>query len=203
MAKTKRAAKATATNGADLERLTQSQASWLVGRPSVWLRDNAHLGGRNGDGSYHAAELVRAIRSDFTAAELPDDQLEFIRQLAEDYAGEDETERPAVLRMLQRIERDAGAAGLAAIGAELLRQVALAHERYGVSPHAEKPTPEAIRAKAEAEIRDLDTWDAHRERRRVLVCEVCGKHRWGRTWREPPIPAGYVTLLDWCPKCER
>lgn len=202
MATTRKAAAAASTTAANLERLTQAQAAWLVGRPAVWLRDNAHLGGRNGDGTYNARELVRALAGDFRAAELPDNELEFVTQLAEDFASDCELHRSAILRMLEGIEREAGAAGLAAIGAEFLRQVKLAQLRWGVSPHAERPTPDAIRAKAEAEIRELDRWEARSERRIVLVCEKCGRHRWGRTWREPPIPSGYVESLDYCPKCE-
>lgn len=202
MAATTKAKQAASVTGVNLERLTQAQAAWLVGRPANWLRDNAHIEGRAADGTYNGKDLVRALSGDFRAADLPDESLEAVMQLTEEFVCSVAPEVLAVLRLLEQIERDAGAAGLAAVTVELVKQLRDANQEWGASMRPERPTPEAIRAKAEAEIRELTLWDARQNRRVVLVCQKCRRHRWARTWRKAAIPAGYAPSLTFCPKCE-
>jgi len=161
------------------------------------------LDGRNGDGTYDARLLVRAVRTEYQAAELADGDLEPVQQLAEDFAGASESVRPAMIRILEGIARGYGAAGMAAVAEVFLDELRWQHNRWGESPHRQKPTAGEIRAEAEAKIATLPEWDAQHELRIVVWCGSCGRYRWGRQWKEPPWPKGYVGMEGpECPKCE-
>jgi len=187
----------------DMERLSQAQASWLISKPAVWLRDNSHLDGRSPDGSYNAKQLVRAVRSDFTSTELPDGDLEPVLQLAETFAETHGSAPTAVIRILEGINQRYGAAGMAAIAEAFLAELRWCLQRYGESQDSQKPKAEEIQAEADVKIAALSEWDARHEMRTVLQCVECGKYRWGRRWKEPPFPNGYAIIEGLaCPECE-
>ena len=195
----------------DLERLSQQEISKLTGKPSVYFRDNCHIDGCHLDGTYHGPRIVRALRSDFQAVELPDSLLEPAVQVVERLAfGLD---RPDLaLAPVEAIERIHGAAGLAAIGQLLLDEIRQSQLLEQTSPQA-APTPAEIRASlladaeraAEQQIKDLADWDAVEYGRLVVNCESCECYRWGRSWRLPPIPVGYARAgyVGICPPCAK
>lgn len=166
---------------AALKRLTQEQASWLIGKPTSWTRDHSHLFLRDESGRYDARDVVRAIASVRAGpVELSDEHLEPMQQWLYDVT-ESEGRLTGCLRVLNEIEQAHGVAGLAAIGA-LVKEIAKEHLRRF-------PQHETT-----GELNDM---------RGLYACEGCGKYRMGRKWLKPPLPAGYVkdsVLL--CPKCE-
>ncbi|MAT68935.1 MAG: hypothetical protein CMJ58_05370 [Planctomycetaceae bacterium] len=192
--------------GGDLERLTQQQAAWLIGRPASWLRDNSHLDVRNGDGTYHGRRLLAAVQGEYRPAELPDADLEPVRQILDEWLYE--TSRVAVsLQTLQRIERTYGAPGMAAIGATVIAALSERLRLYGEYSRWTEPPKTRGQLEAEAaawidgELAKQADHDARAARREVLVCDGCGRYRWGRSWRQPPTPTGYATVQDTCPTC--
>lgn len=186
----------------DLNRLTQSQAAWLIGRPASWLRDKSHLARRNTDGTYDGRELFRALASTIAPAELPDDDLEGVLYLAEVFAGCCEGSRLGAIRILADVADRHGTPGLATVASELLAALRAA-EALGPSPSCLPPTPEVIQARAEAQIAALPEWDARLDLRVVGQCEECKRYRWGRRWLAPPWPRGYVAERTLCPECEK
>lgn len=195
----------------DLERLTQAEIAKLTGKPSVFFRDNCHLDGCHLDGTYHGPRIVRALRGEFQPVELPDGLLEPVRQVCERLTFG--LVRPDLaLASLEAIERIHGAAGLAAIGQQLLDEIRQSQLLEQTSPQP-APTPSEIRASlladaeraAEQQIKDLADWDAVEYGRLVVQCERCDCYRWGRSWRLPPIPVGYARAgyVGICPPCEK
>ena len=175
-----------------LEALSQSDAAWLINEHTSWLRDHPHLDGRNADGSYNARNLVRAVRTDFQPTELPDADLEFGQQVAEDLSWGPSRATPAA-QMLEGIRVRYGAGGMAAFAMMLLS--ALQENAKSDPPLEPDKSPQQIRAeaasRAEKLIDDLRYNAARAAGRTVFVCE-CGKYRWGRSWLAAPIPPGYA-----------
>ena len=126
-----------ASKAIDLEQLSQRQASWLISKTAAWLRDNSHLGGRNADGSYHARDLVRAIRSDFEPAQLPDADLEPVQLLADEFAAQNEASRPTIIRLFESIQRSHGAGGMASVIEAFLAELRWQRNRWGDRPESE------------------------------------------------------------------
>lgn len=184
-----------------LRKLSQSEAAWLIDKPAVWLRDNAHVEGRNADGSYDAQKLVAAVRQEFRPAELSDADLEPVLQLVAEISMCLSHPRP-IVALLTRINDRHGAAGLASVGAALL--TALTEDTSFESGYEDpqQPTAEEIRSEAEKRIRDLERWEAIRQGRVVLVCRSCRRYRWGRQWLESTPPADYAFEPFQCPACD-
>lgn len=67
---------------ADLERLTQAQAAWLLGMPARSLRDQATVP-RAGDGTYDAAKLLAWARNRATATDISPADLDKLQILAD------------------------------------------------------------------------------------------------------------------------
>jgi len=44
---------------------------------------------------------------------------------------------------------------------------------------------------------------AKKSLRIVTVCDKCGKVRSGKRWSKGSVPAGFATVFDLCPECER
>jgi hypothetical protein len=67
-----RAASKNDAPAASLRRLTQQQAAELIGKPAVWLRDNANVAGgcRNADGTYDGPALVEVVFAKDSLASL-------------------------------------------------------------------------------------------------------------------------------------
>jgi hypothetical protein len=170
--------------------LCQSVAAELIGRPSVWLRDNGHKSGRNADGSYNAVELVANILKAQPVASLSDEQLEGVTQVVETVYADGERHWLA-LADLEAVEARFGTAGLAAIGAELLKHVRKWAE---VEPYRPEHYTE----------QQVGT-TAGRPNRWLFTCEYCGRYRLGDKWKQPPLPYGYVahTVTRECDKCRR
>lgn len=190
--------------GGVLACLTQQQASWLIGKPAVWLRDNAHVAGRNADGTYDARELVAAMRTEFKPAELPDAEHERVLQVVE-AAYVEATRLGAAVRILRGVLAAHGAAGLAAIGRILLD---VFEEMLRTSGSRPLPAPKS-RATLEAEaaerieaiLAQQASHEALAEFKELTVCYRCRKYRFGRTWKRGSVPAGYVPFEDVCPRC--
>lgn len=203
--KTKTATSANTTPRGAIEALSQADAAWLISEHTSWLRDHPHLDGRSADGTYSGRDLVRAIRCDYQAAELPDGDLEPCRQLAENLMWSIEPARPAA-QLLDSIRQRYGAAGLAAFAEELL--TACTNRAKSDPPPRPVLSPEQIRAaaiaSAEREIADLEFKAARDAGRTVLLCD-CGRYRWGRSWLTGRIPTGFAPIRDEaCPnaKCQ-
>ncbi len=60
----------------DLERLTQAQTAWLIGRSPRWLRDNAHQFKRNLDGRYDGREVFGAMAELLGRVVIPWDEFQ-------------------------------------------------------------------------------------------------------------------------------
>lgn len=194
------------TGALDLQRLTQAQAAWLIGRPTSWLRDRADLLLRNPDGTYNARDLVRAFGSDVPPADLDDESLEGVLNLADTFVGGHEDTKRGIVRILTGIQARYGAAGMAAVATEFLDETKRWLAEFGESPYARKPTEKEIRAeaaaRAEQQIAELPEWNARLELRTLGKCEVCGLYRWGRQWLKPPAPAGHIIGGSTrCPAC--
>jgi hypothetical protein len=170
--------------------LCQSVAAQLIGRPSVWLRDNVHKSGRNADGSYNGPELVANVLKAQPVATLSDEQLEGVRQVAETVFA-DGGRHWLAFADLEAVEARYGTAGLAAIGAEVLKQVRLWAEAEPFNP--KNFTEEQVGT------------TAGKPNRRLFTCEYCGRYRLGDKWKQPPLPYGYVahTVTRECDKCRR
>jgi hypothetical protein len=181
---------AAASQRAVVGSLCQSVAAQLIGRPSVWLRDNVHKSGRNADGSYNAVELVANVLKAQPVASLSDEQLEGVRQIAETVFA-DGGRHWLALADLEAVETRYGTAGLAAIGAELLKHV------------REWATAEPFSAEHYTEVQVGTT--AGKPNRTLFRCEGCGRYRMGDVWKQPPLPYGYVAhnVTRTCPKCRR
>jgi len=197
------ASKTTATS-VDLGRLTQSQVSWLIGQPTHWLRSNSQLFLRDDDGRYDARQVVEAVQNiGLDVAELADEHLEPLQQWVYLVTGF-EGALTGCLRVIHEIENAHGAAGLAAIG-ELVRSIAADHLK--AFPE-QLETTEFYRARCQAELdrnvanHDPGALQARRDMRALEICDRCGKYRWGRQWREKPLPDGYLKDSDTrCPDC--
>ena len=189
-----------------LRSLSQSLAAQLFGIPTSWFRDQAHKVPRNDDGSYNASEIVKALRTDFVAAELSDASFERAATAIDlmPICDLGDVVVPGVIGVLEQIQRDYGAAGLAAV-ASLLLDFLKHWEKCHGKPSEAPLTPEEIRDKhnerAEAEIADLLNHGAVEEMRVVLRCEECGKRLAGRRWIEGPTPETYIDHWTICPEC--
>ena len=194
------AAVETERKSVDIHRLGQQDAAELLGKPTSWIRDNPHVGGRLGGGFYDGPKLVAGVRQDFVAAELPDADLEPVRQLCEEVIGTLPLAGSAV-RLLERLQASHGAAGLAAFAIELLEQCRVEARIEDVSPWQ---TAADIQEKADRQIAELQKAEARKQGRVVRCCSHCGKYRWGRGWLKPPIPRGYVVDGSpiYCPDCK-
>lgn len=190
----------------DLTAMSQAEMASLVGKPTSWLRDRADLPGRNADGTYDAATFIRGIRSEFVAIELPDGDLEPSLQLADVIAYESDR-LTAVVRLLDRIESTHGAPGMAAVAMAI--RDACRTWLADMGEYAFKPLQslEEIRLEADdwaaKKLKEQSEREARHHGRIVLVCDTCGKYRWGRSWREPPTPPTYVQSLHRCPECDK
>jgi len=194
-----------ASSNVDLQRLTQSQVSWLIGKPTSWIRENSHLFLRGSDNHYDARDVVRAMSATGgVPAELADEHLEPMQQWLYDLTNP-EGQLTGCVRVLNEIEQAHGPAGLAAIGV-LVKEIAQTHMRN--HPHHErKRTDEIIRdeglARIDREIANVETENALTDMRGLPVCSKCDKYRMGRKWLKQPLPAGYVEdgkML--CPRCK-
>jgi len=198
--KAKKRPQVSTSEKADLTRLTQAEAASLIGKPSVWMRDNGHLFNRNPDNTYDAHDVVRATQTQFRAAELADAELEPVLQLCDALAQVHIGGLGPAVRLIERIGLSHGASGLAAVGQHLLEALRENLELYG-EPAVE--TAEEIQEQAAEKIEAIEDREAARNYRSVLVCTDCQQYRWGRSWEAGTPPSGYAPIMAICPPCER
>ncbi|MEQ8847234.1 hypothetical protein [Botrimarina sp.] len=187
------------TQRAVLRSLSQQVAAELIDRPAVWLRDNPHLAARTDGDRYNARELVANVLATQPPAELPDGMLEAVRQVVE-CVYPDGNRFDVALAVVESVEKRFGNAGLAAVGAALLRHLREWNEldpwRPPSLPSETEFVAEAVeKAKAESKERHrtlAEGWEATEAGRLVYVCPHCKRHRFGRSWNPPPIPTGYA-----------
>lgn len=210
---TKDAKPSIAQQRAALGSLNQRVAAELIGKPAVWLRDNAHIAKQNADDTYDGPSLVAAVLehcqsgSDSTKCEPTNDEAEAVMQVVETVCVQDWA---VALRALEHMHTTYGEAGLAEIGRFLIEAVQYAlrveprlptelpSEEEFVERHVREP-----REQAREEYKRLsNNWESIRAGRLVYKCRNCGKFRFGRQWL-PRIPKGYAEqLLEiTCPKC--
>ncbi len=195
MAKKKRSK----TSSVDLGRLSQSEVAVLIGKPAVWLRDNAHLFQRNEDSTYDGPSVVRVMQTQFRPANLNDDELEPLACFADDVVGFAVSSPAAAVRLLEGIDRIHGAAGLAAVAQQLLESL---RERRDESGDVPLRSADEIRDEAESEIARREHREARQQYLCAIVCESCNRYRWGRNWKEGSPPHGYAIDKIVCPSCE-
>jgi len=197
--KTKKPAAARKAKGSDLGRLSQSEAASLIGKPAVWLRDNAHLFQRNDDGTYDGRQAVKAVQTKFRSADLSNSEIEPVMQFCDDVANFAIGNLGCALRLIEGIEQSHGAAGLAAITEQLLDTLREELQLYG-EPETESAAN--IQQAADAKIGRLEYVAASHQYRKVVACE-CGKFRSGRSWKTGPAPSGAAVCVTVCPACEK
>ena len=191
--------------------LSQAVAAELVGLPPVWLRDNAHVAARNSDGSYNGPELVAHLLKTVPVAPLTDDLYEGMLQVVECISPNNDRFDIALAALEAVVERH-GTSGLAAIGAELVKELRLwckldPHARPRELPPEERYIADAV-AVAEREARERWAtvnagWTARQQGKLLFVCERCKRYRMGARWLAPPLPTGYAphNLGRTCDKC--
>ena len=184
-----------------LRRLTQSSASYLLGKSTSWIRDNPHRFNRNRDGSYDGRDLLAAARRELEPVTLDDDELEPLMHLAELLADGLGSKLPAAIRMVEQIEAKHGGAGLAAV-ADVLRDHWKLYILELGQDYFTLDTPDEIRDQAEERIKRLPDEKAQRELRAVYRCDGCERIRKGRKWADGNVPKGYAVAHAVCPKCE-
>jgi hypothetical protein len=191
--------------------LNQSVAAELIDKPSVWLRDNVNVAARNDDGTYNGPQLVANLLKALPVAALSDELLEGVNQVVECCQPYGDRHDVA-LAALQAVEDRHGSAGLAAVGAEMVKHFRRWCELDPHSRPQELPAEEAyvaeVAAKAEVKARQRYAtisagWTARQQGRQLFVCELCKKYRMGSRWLSPPLPTGYVPhdLSHRCDKC--
>jgi hypothetical protein len=169
-------AKKTSLVGVDLERLSQSQAAWLIERPAPWLRDNSHKVLRNSDGTYDGRRLFAAARSIVGEVELDDDEIEKCLLASECFQRGFNDAIDSYLAFLDEIESRHGEAGLLAV---FLATVADAKRQQRRDPT-----------------------DLHENLfAQSVQCSECDRVRHGRQWIKS-TPHGY-TMKTTCPDCEK
>ncbi len=181
-----------------LENLSQADASWMIGRPGTWVRDNAHRFERKA-GKYSARQLFSALATDFQPCELPDGLLERVRHLCDDVCDYAISKPGPAVELIESINQQHGAAGWAAVIAILLEQL---REREAEGFEEYQPSAEEIRLRAEREIEKAADIKARREYKRVVVC-TCGRYRWGKSWKPGPAPDGFAVVDEQtCDLCQ-
>lgn len=203
---TKTAKPTAATQRAVVRALSQQVAGELIGKPPVWLRDNAHRACRNADSTYDGPALVAGMLADPPIAELADAELERVIQVVESVQPPGDRFDHA-LATIERINDQFGTPGLAAVGAELLRFLRewcdLDTDTPSTLPPEEEFVADAV-SRAESDAREAHRVLSGRSKNNGLwLCDDCGKYRFGRTWKAGPLPPGYVPLESaaLCPKC--
>jgi hypothetical protein len=68
----------------DLTKLKQSEAAWLIGKPTSWLRDNGHRFSRNTDGTYDGREVFQVVAKLAGTVEITDLDLAELVEYAKD-----------------------------------------------------------------------------------------------------------------------
>ncbi len=193
--------------GADLKRLTQAQAAYVLDFRTSHLREHAAKYPQEADGGYDAQALVRAAMRQLEPAELDDAELENVRQLCERLAIE-VSRYSLVVRLLERIKAASGTLGMATVGCVLLEVFTDMQRVYGHSLEEPHRTPDEIRKYHKEQAEQQIERQAHREAvlqgRVVLVCEKCGRYRWGRKWLKGAPPIGYAVEHEEvkCQKCD-
>jgi len=176
----------------DLEKLSQQEASWLISKPSHWLRDHSHLPGRSADGTYHGQTLVRSLRGQFEAAELDAGECEAARQIGERVA-EFGGSLKGLIRIFTEIRDRHGAAGMAALSELFLQECVAMQEFVGDSYNSPK-TIESIQREAARQIEELADQTMTDDMRIIYTCPECGRYRWGKGWEDKPYPTGYAVF---------
>lgn len=182
------------------ESLTQSQAAWLIGKPAVWLRDNAHLILRNSDATYDARELVEAVRKQ-ASTEIPplaDADAERAAIVADRLTIDVGYDAQAIADFAADIERRYGVGGLAAMMRAIVAQCATLANILGTRQLVTEAT---IRDKHEHEIRRELEWRNRTLFEQTIVCGKCGKIRRGEQWLNEKPLENWVQVKDVCPSC--
>lgn len=189
-----------------LRSLDQQVAAELIGKPAVWLRDNADKANRNPDGTYDGRALVATVLGLAPVASLSDDNMEGVLQVVETCLRGD-SRHDLALAAIEAVEKRHGTAGLAAVGAELLAHL---REWASLDPNGPKELPaetdyvERFAEEARQRHRTIAIgWDARQQGRELFTCEKCQRYRLGKTWSAPPLPSGYAPhrMETICPRC--
>jgi hypothetical protein len=183
-----------------LQNLKQSAVTWLLGYASSRsVRDLVDIP-RNPDGGYDARALMQWARGRFVQRpELPDDDVERIRQTVEWTTGETEA---CLLALLDDLRQRFGDGGLLVFISELLAYCRGSNS----APLDDSPLPDSIphdeaRQILAGELKQRrETWFRDRARIRV-ICDKCGRLRNGRRWLKADPAPGEPSVKGRCPTC--
>ena len=188
---------------AELQRLKQASAAWLLGVNARTLRDRSDLQ-RAEDGTYDARELIRAgAKTAFP--KLTDSETESCCRIADLIgAGVLEGSLPAIADTLNGLHERYANGGLAATMAVILDTLKPDIDYWRAdlqrAPSAAECAEQARRKQAEEEHRQA-VYDATCELSAVAKCTECGAMRRGGKWAKGEPEHGELTYAACCPKC--
>lgn len=187
--------------GKKLEKATvvsQTELAAIIGRPSHWLRTHAHEVPRRGDGMYDAPEVVdwliktrRVEPAVLTDAEF-EAALKFSDAMA-DALGHDAAD---LLEFLAAMEVRYAVGGLVAFTAIVREQLKATAEQCGPRPSDDELRERHDRQLATAIAENVGVID------QTVICEVCGKQRFGRGWIKRVEAGEQRAVYGYCEACK-
>lgn len=178
--------------------VSQAELAALFGRPTHWLRSHAHEVPRLADGQYDTAEVFEWFmqKRPVEPAVLSDAEVEGATKFCEAFADALSYDVGDLVELLSQLEARHSAGGLVAFVATLRRELKAARER--LTP---RPSEDEIRERHDARlVHELDESVPLLDS--TIVCETCGKQRFGLGW----IPRTHMNerrvILGLCPMCE-
>ena len=181
---------------AQLKKLKQEAAAFLLGVTSRSLRDKGTVG-RNPDGSYDARELIKVAAHSVGQPTLAPDQLELLLRLEDTFCPDG-----GMRRVLETFDNEFGDLGMVAVARKLLeicRDPVWPDRPAKELPDDDKQLLEWAREQRQ-EVRKKQAIDRLDHR---TVCFGCGKVRMADKWNRELLGGDVATLSTQCPKCER
>lgn len=187
---------------AEMQRLKQESAAWLLDYSSSRVLREAATAPRNSDGTYDAQALLvwakDRNRGTTSRPELPDVEHEQLLTAAEALAEAVDGKARSIAEMVDWIAQRHGDRGLLLfldVLTEQLREAADLHDLFS--------QPDPRRA---AQLRRIDEERAQEARAReqlqtCVQCESCDAIRVGKTWKRIKPPSSVAIIGGQCPDC--
>jgi hypothetical protein len=180
-----------------MQHLTQAAVGWLLGCSPRSVRDYGDLT-RAPDGSYNARDVLLWSSKRVPLPKLDDNELERILVLAAEFSCNEEAIE-AIVREIGELRSHYGEHILLTLFSQIVDRW-----REQVRLFRELETDEETRRQAEELHRKSRADESAKKSLRIVVqCETCKKIRCGRQWKKGEPPAGFATVFDLCPECER